>query len=1067
MVAFYNKKKRNLIFLFAALVFMVFSARTAFAETIKSKVTIVRAMRTQNFKDRRTGRDIVQFSGDVFLTVEKGATRIEICADTVNYDRERSMIYASGSVIMEENISDATSRRLEGSSLLLNTSSLEGIFDEFKFNQKQKSQLSPDGETELVISAELFARNDSGTAVFKNGTITFCDEPDPHWQIKASRLWLLPGNEFAFLNGLLYVGRIPVLYLPFFYYPKDEMIFNPSFGYRPRVGYYTQTTTYIIGRKPLPKPGDGSDSGYSFTQVDQLYEQTRQGLFLRNSDTPVEEKGESRDFVKILADLYSNLGGMAGVQGEFHPEDSFVQTIDFAALGAKTRNLYFLQDNALYSPKNLNGASEWNSSSIFGVKLPVRYFTDFGISGKNDALSIALRLPLYSDPFFKADFFNRSENMDWVGYFTKQGISTESENETYQDAVLNSFMWRLSGNFAPNMEDYAPYFKFAINNFESYVDWQAKTNQAVENVVDPNRQFYYPDEIVPLNADISVNGTIIDYIEENYAQKQIERLFVEEYFKRQDELAEKGENYAESLKLEKPSDFIISGDYENFLNTAKGDFPFPVLGTPRLPVKEIGGFAYTLKYSLNPQLRSLYKYSPQAWPNPSVSAWNDFMNNFFSVSGTNSLDSVLKWRNGFFELDNSIVFDGVYQKHPSVNAKYYNSGEEASQVALSDIKARKAEIKSVNSVILRPFVLTDYFAETSISYNNSIRLLRRQTAEDGSDIAAFSLLGPKWDEKTFEEHNVTLDFVAKTEDIKEEIKIKSALPPLLPKHEVEATFNMPHFETKTETGVAVHSKTDNSWYVLPVINQVTVAGFEDKLRLTQTVKYIAQGQYYDYFNAGLSFGGLSLEFSEIYTSGYDYDPVTGWKSNGEVRFRPYQGVVRFDLPKKTYYFWKDRIVVSPTLNTSVVVDFLKPTASYFTFSPGLDFTVNEFLHLTFSSDHRNDVIFRYVQDGLGKSGWLPGETNWFVDLAKSYNFANLADRQASGFKVNSFKMQLTHDLHDWNVNSKLEISPRMVYENGYSHLDYTPSFSFSAVWKPLPAAKAEIVDEYGTVQLNP
>ena len=155
------------------------------------------------------------------------------------------------------------------------------------------------------------------------------------------------------------------------------------------------------------------------------------------------------------------------------------------------------------------------------------------------------------------------------------------------------------------------------------------------------------------------------------------------------------------------------------------------------------------------------------------------------------------------------------------------------------------------------------------------------------------------------------------------------------------------------------------------------------------------------------------------------------------------------------------------MNTSVVVDFLKPTASYFTFSPGLDFTVNEFLHLTFSSDHRNDVIFRYVQDGLGKSGWLPGETNWFVDLAKSYNFANLADRQASGFKVNSFKMQLTHDLHDWNVNSKLEISPRMVYENGYSHLDYTPSFSFSAVWKPLPAAKAEIVDEYGTVQLNP
>ena len=39
--------------------------------------------------------------------------------------------------------------------------------------------------------------------------------------------------------------------MPFFYYPKDEMIFNPVFGYKPREGYYVQTTTYLVGRKPL------------------------------------------------------------------------------------------------------------------------------------------------------------------------------------------------------------------------------------------------------------------------------------------------------------------------------------------------------------------------------------------------------------------------------------------------------------------------------------------------------------------------------------------------------------------------------------------------------------------------------------------------------------------------------------------------------------------------------------------------------------------------------------------------------------------------------------------------
>ena len=36
---------------------------------------------------------------------------------------------------------------------------------------------------------------------------------------------LLPGGEFAFLNALLYVGPVPVMYFPAFYYPKDA--FHP------------------------------------------------------------------------------------------------------------------------------------------------------------------------------------------------------------------------------------------------------------------------------------------------------------------------------------------------------------------------------------------------------------------------------------------------------------------------------------------------------------------------------------------------------------------------------------------------------------------------------------------------------------------------------------------------------------------------------------------------------------------------------------------------------------------------------------------------------------------------
>ncbi|HBP09800.1 MAG TPA: hypothetical protein DD629_06340, partial [Treponema sp.] len=66
----------------------------------------------------------------------------------------------------------------------------------------------------MIVASEIFGRDSSGSVAFKNAALTFCDDEDPHWKVKASRIWLLPGGEFAFLNAVVYVGKIPVLYLP-------------------------------------------------------------------------------------------------------------------------------------------------------------------------------------------------------------------------------------------------------------------------------------------------------------------------------------------------------------------------------------------------------------------------------------------------------------------------------------------------------------------------------------------------------------------------------------------------------------------------------------------------------------------------------------------------------------------------------------------------------------------------------------------------------------------------------------------------------------------------------------
>ena len=178
---------------------------------------------------------------------------------------------------------------------------------------------------------------------------------------------------------------------------------------------------------------------------------------------------------------------------------------------------------------------------------------------------------------------------------------------------------------------------------------------------------------------------------------------------------------------------------------------------------------------------------------------------------------------------------------------------------------------------------------------------------------------------------------------------------------------------------------------------------------------------------------------------------------------------------KTFSWHDDRISLTPALNTSLVFDCIRPTNSYFRFSPSVTFKVNDLLDLTFSSESRNSVIYRYFQ-GLSDNGIvIPGETNLFVDLLNSFAFwgdgsfidPNQTKRKSSGFKLKTLKVTATHNLHDWDLSASFSISPRLVTENGRKQYNFDPYVSLSVVWRPMSSMKAEVVDKYGEWTLNP
>jgi len=208
-----------------------------------------------------------------------------------------------------------------------------------------------------------------------------------------------------------------------------------------------------------------------------------------------------------------------------------------------------------------------------------------------------------------------------------------------------------------------------------------------------------------------------------------------------------------------------------------------------------------------------------------------------------------------------------------------------------------------------------------------------------------------------------------------------------------------------------------------------------------------------------------------YTTDYKFETGKGWISQTDKSFQPYSLSLAYTSPSKTFKHWSDRIRWAPSLSTSLVYDFVRPTNSYFVFIPKITFKVNNFIDISFSSESRNNSVYRYFcpDDKYAEYYQSKGERSILQDLFDSFRFDDEIKRKNTGFKLKSLNMTVTHDLDDWDLNCSFKISPRYISAaNGKAaYYDFSPYFSISVAWRPMAGMKTEIVDEYGEWKLNP
>ena len=253
---------------------------------------------------------------------------------------------------------------------------------------------------------------------------------------------------------------------------------------------------------------------------------------------------------------------------------------------------------------------------------------------------------------------------------------------------------------------------------------------------------------------------------------------------------------------------------------------------------------------------------------------------------------------------------------------------------------------------------------------------------------------------------------------------------------------------------------------------LSISLFNSKLKLSESFTYNLEDNNPDSLKISASAFGLNLSYVMSYTLGYDFDRENGWQiwkedERGKA-FIPYSLSASYSLPAKTFYTWFNRITLTPSLSMSAVADLLRPTNSYLLFSPSIKFKINQFLEVSFSATSRNSVLYWYFHneedDLYSEWGGFPG--NVLYDLINSFRFDDDTKRQNSGFKLKSFNMSVSHDLHDWKFNMTVKIEPRIITENGKKQYDFKPYITIGVVWNPMESMKTSIIDDYGEWKLE-
>ncbi|HWR11769.1 MAG TPA: hypothetical protein VN445_08100 [Rectinemataceae bacterium] len=1046
-----------------------------------SSVTIESASNFEYFTLDGSADSFMRLSGPITMKISTDdGFRHVVKADEIIFNRDENIVQAKGDVTYVRE-GEGRSDEFKGSTILVDLDSYSGVFLDGVYNLDPSATV----KRSLSFHFEKLTRRGADLTVLESALVTACDDDRPHYYIRARKVWLFENGDWALSGATLYLGVVPVLWLPFFYYPSDEIVFHPVIGYRSREGAFVQTTTYLLGE--MKKTTDSSSSLSLLSQQGASGKKALSGIFIKRLQTALESGGakaaspsDARS-LKLLADIYSALGLYVGISGAI-PETS-TGSLDFS-LGMGLSRSLFLESNGYYSPFDYaNGyVSNWNSSNFLGFDLPFRFGGDATYSYKKISgplrFSIALKMPLYSDPYFEQDFYQRSESSSILSAIDAN-TTTVSKRTSLTQSLQSSLSWT-----AQNIKGASLLQSANISKLAAQMTWKSKSQpttgltsaQKRMLAVDPQRDFFYPDSLKFLDSSFSLSGTIL----QRDSQAKKTKAGAATPGSAEDSISSEGAGSAtapEGAKGAASSGGAAPPAESTEAMSQPAVAPQPEAATQpeassstvEIKPRDFSQSSVNIGWTASGSSSVEEKFYSTDWVYPEdVDTTLSYL--LVGWKGNATLTSSSSWAEKLIALQTSLGFSSQDQWRPYLKDER-TSPTTVHPYRLSDYSYRSTTVDASAALSVSPFQSGSAWSASSLQYSIGGTLYKNNysglsgSGVDATPIYTSTWIG--WDSDTLSSHALSATVsLAPRNKASQRLSFAASLPPLLEKYSATYAYSRKFLQTsflgavsRASDGADLLPSSLSAQIVLgaapyPVLSSEFSWDFDEAAPLSSVTS--------------LGYGWAKVAFTAKKSKGYSFTDGL-WSTDGTESFRPYE--TSFSLTPKIGDSSAKTVEGGSALHL-----YVRPTISYSqnlvrftesTLGASMDFslTSDKGTSLSFTSVSANKSAWRYWPSLFPASGSFDPTDyyrNFLTDLADSLSIWDSAKLKSSLFKLQSLNLKLAQDLHDWNLEAALGMSPVLVTPDSgrpYYQLDF--SFSIAVTWKDIPEMKASKTYEEG------